>query len=316
MAVSKLNAMLVAHKSTVFLLGMVLSIVLARESLAALFIAGFAQAQNSHVLIVLPVVISLLWLESKSRYANVSPAPRQGGLLLLSSVAISAFSWHYSHSLNPSYGLTLHVFALVVAWIGLIVTCYGIATLRQHSFALAFLFLLVPIPNTILDRLTYFLQYTSTLVTHALFVIAGVPVTRDGFVLSLPTIEIEVAAQCSGIRSSMMLFLTTLVLAHLFLRSLWRQALLFVSVVAITIFKNALRIFTLSTLAVYVDPVWLDGDLHHRYGGSVFFALAICLILALLRALRRSEHPKMPLHAESRGDLGSSTFVPGDVSSR
>ena len=316
MPVPTLNSLLVAHRSTVFLLGMVLSIFVARASLAALFTAAFAQAQNSHVLMVLPVVISLLWLESKSRHASLTPAPLQGGSLLLSSLAISAFGWRYSVDLNPSYGLSLHVFALVLAWIGLIVTCYGSSTLRQHSFALAFLFLLVPIPSTILDRLTYFLQYSSTLATHALFVIAGVPVTRDGFVLSLPTIEIEVAAQCSGIRSSMMLFLTTLVLAHLFLHSLWRQALLFVSVIAITIFKNALRIFTLSTLAVYVDPIWLDGDLHHRYGGSLFFALAICLILAVVRALRRSEQRKMLVHPKFRGDVRSSTFVPGDVSSR
>ena len=107
----------------------------------------------------------------------------------------------------------------------------------------------------------------------------------------------------ANVSSIMMLVLTCLVLGHLFLRSPWRQFVLFVSVVVITILKNALRIFTLATLAMYVDPSWIEGDFHHLYGGSIFFALAMGMILLVLRFLRRSEqvpktllqHP--PVHA-------------------
>jgi len=166
---------------------------------------------------------------------------------------------------------------------------YGPQIFRQSLFPLLFLLLLVPLPDMLLDKVIHLLQYGSTRVTQALFILSGIPVAREGFILFLPKIDIEVAAECSGIRSSMMLFLTTLVLGHLFLRGAWRQVGLFLSVFAITIFKNALRIFTLSTLAMYVDPVWIEGDFHHRYAGSVFFLVAISMILLVLYLLRRSE---------------------------
>ena len=142
--------------------------------------------------------------------------------------------------------------------------------------------------------------------TQALFIVTGIPVAREGFVLSLPLMNIEVAAECSGIRSTMMLLLTSMVLGHLFLASAWRQGILLVATVLITVLKNALRIYTLSMLAMYVDPSWIEGKFHHVYGGSVFFALALAMVFVLIKFLRRSEREPMAVRGLARDEVGVS----------
>jgi exosortase len=278
------------QERNMFFAGAVLSTVFtAWNPLISLIDSALRQAQNSHILLVLPIVLTLLILESKGRSFQVHWAAAIGVPIVLLAVVLASVSRACAAVLGKSDMLSLSILSLVVAWLGLIIAFYGFDVFRQFAFPLLFLLMLVPLPESMLSYVIYSLQYGSTLTTQAFFSLFGIPVVRDGFVLSLPTIDIEVASECSGIRSSMFLLLTTMVLGHLFLRTGWRQSALLLSAVVVTIFKNGLRIFTLSTLAIYIDPVWLQGDLHHRYGGSVFFALAIGSILFVLRCLRRSE---------------------------
>jgi len=111
---------------------------------------------------------------------------------------------------------------------------------------------------------------------------------RDGVVLSIPGLTIEVAQECSSIRSSTMLILVTLIVAHLFLRSRWRQAVLVLAALPISILKNGIRIVTIAELGTRVNPSFLHGNLHH-YGGVIFLGLAVLVIVVLLLLLRRSE---------------------------
>jgi len=117
----------------------------------------------------------------------------------------------------------------------------------------------------------------------------GVPVTQDGIILSIPNLDIEVARECSSIRSSLMLVVTTLVLAQLFLRSWWRKVLLVVAAIPLSVAKNGLRIVTIGELGTRVDPAFLSGRLHHN-GGILFFGLSVAVICALLWMLWITEH--------------------------
>src|ERR1017187_1356892 len=108
--------------------------------------------------------------------------------------------------------------------------------------------------------------------------------------LSIPNLDIEVARECSSIRSSLMLAVTTLVLAHLFLRSWCRKVLLVAAAIPLSVAKNGLRIFTITELGTRVDPGFLDGKLHH-HGGILFYGLAVVAVAALLWVLRRTESP-------------------------
>jgi len=106
--------------------------------------------------------------------------------------------------------------------------------------------------------------------------------------LSIPGLDIEVARECSSIRSSLMLIVTTMVLAHLFLRSWWRKVLLIVMAIPLSVAKNGLRIVTIAELGTRFDRGFLDGKLHH-HGGIIFLALAVVAVGALLWVLRRTE---------------------------
>jgi exosortase len=118
-----------------------------------------------------------------------------------------------------------------------------------------------------------------------------VPYLRRGLVFDLPGVSIQVAEECSGIRSTLALFITTALAGALFLKSNWRRLLLLIVVVPIAIVKNGLRIATLSTLAIYVNPAFLTGNLHH-HGGVLFFLLALVPMALLLIFLERRERAR------------------------
>jgi exosortase len=179
--------------------------------------------------------------------------------------------------------------SLVIWWLGAFIFCFGIPAFRSLLFPLCFLFWLVPIPELALNRIVALWQHGSALSASWLFSTFGVPVSQDGVMLSIPGLSLEVAQECSSLRSSLMLIVTSMVLAHLFLRSFWRKAAVVLAAIPLSIFKNGIRIFTISMLGTRVDPGFLHGDFHH-HGGIVFFLLALFAVLLLLWLLNRSEN--------------------------
>ena len=101
--------------------------------------------------------------------------------------------------------------------------------------------------------------------TTVVFKVIGMPFLRRGFTFSLPGIDIEIAKECSGIRSSLSLLLSAIVVGYLFLRSAWSQLFLAVVTIPIVIFKNAVRIAIISWLGIYVDRSFFFGNLHRRW---------------------------------------------------
>ena len=121
-----------------------------------------------------------------------------------------------------------------------------------------------------------------------LFSIAGTPVLRDGNVFQLPGIIIEVAQECSGIRSSWVLFITSLMASYLFLKTPWRRAVLVSLVIPLAILRNGLRILTIGVLCVQFGPQMINSVIHHR-GGPLFFALSLIPLFLVLWWLRKEE---------------------------
>lgn len=191
-------------------------------------------------------------------------------------------------SSTPSIQLSVQMLALIFWWIGAVIIRFGFARFKLPLFPLCFLLLLVPVPKGILDWTAEWLQQQSAVAATVLFEAARVPVTRDGVMLSIPDLDIEVASECSSIRSSTLLLVTTLVLAHLFLHSWWRKWLLVLLAIPLSVAKNAVRIFTIAELGTRVDPGFLNGKLHHN-GGVVFLGLALAAQLLLLWFLMKGE---------------------------
>jgi exosortase len=206
-----------------------------------------------------------------------------GGALLLYFVA--------NRSPFPQDGnlpLAVSTLALILVWAGGFLLVYGPAALHAAAFPMLFLLLMVPLPDVILDRVVHALQTGSTEIAYLIFQAVGTPVVRDGFLLTVPTVTIEVAKECSSIRSSLALFITCLLAAQMFLRTGWKKLVFVVLAMLVSVVKNGIRIATLTLLAIHVDPGFLTGKLH-RDGGFVFFLIALVILWPAFILLEKSE---------------------------
>ncbi len=104
---------------------------------------------------------------------------------------------------------------------GLVLFLGGWRHLRMLAFPLAFLVLMVPLPDIIFNRVTFPLQMLASQIGEAVIAAGGVPVMREGNVLLLPNRALEVAEACSGIRSLMSLTMLAIVLGYFTERRTW-----------------------------------------------------------------------------------------------
>jgi len=248
---------------------------------------AFGNDAYTYILTIIPLSLALIYLRGKHIPGPDGSLGRFGWMIVVA--ALIARLWEISATVGsiPNH-LSISMVELVFFWIGSVVACLGLGTFRALLFPLCFLFLVVPLPSRAVDWMTEILQSLSAVSTTWLFHAAQVPVTRDGVMLSLPTLDIEVARECSSIRSSTALIVITLFFAELFLRSTWRRVLLVAIAFPLSVAKNAVRIFTIAELGTRVDPGYLNGRLHHN-GGIVFLGLAVAVIVLLLWLFRRGE---------------------------
>lgn len=245
---------------------------------------------HTHILLIVPLSCALIYLNKDAAKAHYKSSLVVGIPILAAALLLAAIAAWQSGSEGTR--LSLSILALVFWWMGSVMLCFGLQTFRSFLFPLCFLLLAVPLPESVLNRIVEFLQYQSAVAARVLFRAVGVPATQDGIMLSIPTLDIEVARECSSIRSSMMLVMTTMVLAHLFLRSWWRQLLLVLVTIPLSVMKNGLRIFTIAELGTRIDRGFLNGKLHHQ-GGILFFGVAVVGVIGLLWILRRTESQRL-----------------------
>ena len=246
----------------------------------------------SHIILIPFVTGYLIYSKKKELLGNPSPSYGMGGILILLGLALYALGFHHAKGLNFNEQTAILVISAAVFWTGGFMLLYGLDAFRRNPFPFLFLVFMIPIPNILMSRIIYALQLASTEVSEVLFFLIGVPYQREGFVFHLPGVSVEVAELCSGIRSSLALFITSILAGHFFLDRFWKQAVLAMVVFPVTVFKNGIRIITLSLLGAYVDPRFLTGGFLHKSGGFIFFIPALGLLGLALWALRRQEYRK------------------------
>lgn len=242
----------------------------------------------SHIVLIPLVSGYFLYQKRKAVFPEMEYGWFPGTLFLLSGIFLFFIGIQSGAALNQNDYLSLMAFSAVATWIGGFILFFGTKAFRAALFPLLFLFFLVPIPTALVEKIILILQIGSTEVTYLLFKLTGIPIYREGFTFHLSGMSIEVAKECSGIRSSIALFITGIIAGQLFLDRGRNQWILLVSAIPITILKNGMRIVTLSLLGTYVNPAILSSDLHRR-GGIPFFIVALLLLAPILYALMRSE---------------------------
>lgn len=263
-------------------------VVLYRDPLIKLLSLSRNSELYSHLVIIPFISGYFFWTRRKAIFSGTNYSFRSGLPVILIGLLLYVLGANRGSGLNENDLMALSVFAGVMCWVGGFLLFYGTQAFRKGQFPLIFLVFFTPVPTALVERFIYALQLASTEATAMLFRLVGVPVLREGFVFHLPGLSIEVAKQCSGIRSSIALVITSLIAGQLFLRTRWRRLLLTLSVFPVTVLKNGLRIVTLTLLGTYVDPRILGSELH-KSGGIPFFGIALMMLAPILWFLRRGE---------------------------
>jgi exosortase len=273
-----------------------ISIALFWRPLRTIASLSWTDGRYSHLLLIPVVSALLLYFERVKIFSLPKDRVGAGFSFLLGVAAIYAIS---VTRLGASERLTLAILSTVLVWIAIFAFCYGSRALRAAAFPLGFLAFMIPLPESVLNWMVHVLQTASADVSAVLFHAIGMPFFRRGFLFLLPGIQIEVASECSGIRSTTALVLASVLAGYVLLRSPSRRIVFTLAAIPIGIFKNAVRIVSLSYLGVYVDRAYLEGRLHHQYGGLVFSSLSLLLVVPLLILLLKSEAPSKPAEHEA-----------------
>src|SRR5690349_10786611 len=184
----------------------VLSILLFLGPVLALVRLSLSQDDSSYLVVIPLMSAVLLYLERDGIRAQSSGDNLLGGIFLLVAAGMAVANHQGAAGKVAGLQLSGWILALAFVWIAGFAFLFGKAALRAAYFPFLFLILMVPIPSFLLDRIIFLLQQGSAWITGVLFDIVGVPALREGLVFHLAKVSIEVAKECSGIRSSMALF--------------------------------------------------------------------------------------------------------------
>jgi exosortase len=293
-----------AARHLLFLAICLLGVTAFGNSLGLLLSLAMEDDRYSHVIFAPLAGMGLVYLEKNRIFRAPGSCLKLGAPLIAAGIALrfAAAKPAALHAGSPD-GLSVPILGVLLVVAGGFALCYGAQAFKAAAFPAIFLLLMIPLPSALIVKISLLLQAASAELAHWLFQAFGVPVFRQGFSFALPGVSIEVAEECSGIRSTITLIISSVLVAYLFLESGWKRTGFVVFAVFVAVFKNALRIVALACLAAYVDTAFLHGRLHHRYGGTVFSIVALAPMALLLLLLLRKNAPAKGLFPGIRNSL-------------
>jgi exosortase len=175
--------------------------------------------------------------------------------------------------------------SLLIVLAGLTVLFLGWNFFRAILFPWAFLALMIPIPAIVFNQITFPLQLLASKVASTTLPWLGVPVLREGNVIILPAMALEVADACSGIRSLMSLATLAVIYGYLMERSTGLRVLLALASLPIAVAANSLRVVVTGLLVQYWDPDKAQG-FFHEFQGWLMFVASLLMLYLLHRVIR------------------------------
>jgi exosortase D (VPLPA-CTERM-specific) len=250
----------------------------------------------------------VLWQDRK-RLKSIEPTPSWAGLplvmaglvmLVLGVLGVEIFTARVS---------------MLVLLAGLVVVFRGWEFFRAVFFPLAFLILMIPLPNLIQQKFTFPLQLLASKLATGMLETVGVPVLREGNLISLAKKQLEVAQACSGIRSLYSLVTLAIVYGYLMEKRNWVRVVLAFAAVPIAVLANSFRIFGTGLIVQYGDPDKAEG-FYHEFEGWVVFVVSLILLFMLHSLMNliwkntSGGKATAPANSEDRGEITPPSTVP------
>jgi exosortase len=222
---------------------------------------------------LVPIFAAYLLWEKRSILLATKIAPSWSGIAVMAlGLAVLLLGVYGSE-------LFLSRVSLVILLAGLTLCFGGRLLLKELRFALLVLLLAIPIPAILFNQITFPLQLLASRLASDLLPLFAVPVLREGNVIVLPLMKLEVAEACSGIRSLMSLFTLAVFYGYFMEKSVWRRVALILASIPIAIAANALRILGTGLCVQYWDPDKAMGFFHEFSGWVIFLVSLGCLYL-------------------------------------
>jgi len=223
-----------------------------------------------------PLFAAFVVWQERSRLAQLTPRPSWWGLPLLGlGMCVLVVG-------QMGAELFLSRLSLLIALAGMIVLLLGWNYFRALLFPWAFLLLMIPIPAIVFQQITFPLQLLASKVASTTLPWMGVPVLREGNVIVLPAMALEVAEACSGIRSLMSLATLAVIYGYLMEKRVGVRIFLALASVPIAVVANSLRIVGTGLLVQYWDPEKAQG-FFHEFSGWLIFVVSLLMLYLLHR---------------------------------
>jgi exosortase len=177
-------------------------------------------------------------------------------------------------------------FSLLLVFGGLAILFGGWEFLRAVLFPLAFMVMMIPIPAIVFNQITFPLQLLASKVASAILPVLGVPTLREGNIIVLPAMPLEVADACSGIRSLMSLATLAVIYGYLTEGRIWVRLLLGVAALPVAVVANSMRVVVTGLLVQYWDPDKAQG-FFHEFQGWLMFVASLGMLYALHGVIRQ-----------------------------
>lgn len=220
----------------------------------------------------------VLWLRRK-RLSAMPAVPSWQALLIIVGALVTLIVGVLGAELFLSRS------SLVLLLAGLIIYFPGWGWFRVVLFPWAFLFLMIPIPQIIFNQITLPLQFLASRLASSLLALSGVPVLREGNVIHLPVMDLEVVEACSGIRSLVSLVTLAIIYGYFLEPRIWRRVVLALAAVPIAVVANGLRIMGTGLLGQYWSPDKAEG-FFHSFAGWVIFLLSLGMLFGFHGGIR------------------------------
>ena len=234
----------------------------------------------SHGFLVPLLSAYLIW-QRRDRLRQVPRRPSLWGM----AIVLGALGLFVLGSLGAE--LFLARFSLLCTICGLVVYFCGGAMLRALAFPMAFLLFAIPIPGVVYNEIVFPLQFiASKFATWTLETLNLFPIMREGNVLILPGMSLEVVEACSGIRSLMSLLALAAGFGYVLERSTVARWILFLAMVPLAIISNGTRVMLTAIMANYIGPKAAEGFMH-EFSGWVIFVVATILFLGFYASMTK-----------------------------
>ena len=256
-------------------------------------LCAFAIADDLFSYIPLMPFVSayLAWTQKAALPRQSSPARLPAAFFFFAGGAALAGYFVLDRSATPAAcenSLALGTLGWLLCLAGAGCWFLGGARMRALAFPFCLLLFMIPFPVWLRAEIESALQHGSAAVADWMFVLSGTPFWRAGVQFRLPDISLEVAPECSGIHSTWVLFITSLVAGRVILRQPWKRVLLCLAVLPLALLRNGFRVFVIGELCIHVSPRMIDSPIHH-HGGPLFFVLSLAPFFLLIYFLRKSE---------------------------